>query len=498
ITRTYPWRLFAPLSFGGAFITIVFLIVINMAPQGYETVPAFNSDFNVTQTHWFDRFLPSVALTRPGTLCDPRLLALGKTITTNNSLFQYTIASIDAANAGDSGFSYEGWILDNCDITSVFVTGNAMAFSIDFTGFISYQADAAQIAQGNRYEITARADWSESTLPGQSGQLLGVQKATKNARMGADNKSLDVSGAVLEAVTAVSSDDFTTRVFWLDYLTNGSFPTIISFAADFPWCPASLGHDAPCAQQVPPLNVTGISTYEPVTPALSLLQQYDSRANHVVDSDTVGIISNLVQVMYSAVRFDLGNPSPNNFLLNTSVISDAIVRSFPQNSTLMPNESFLYSVLVNDGYYSGLYGSYYDIPGLLPLTLPGPAVLDGVYLCRFQRAKSVGSAFIAVLVATLSMFMAAWARYLSFAESMAKTRYPGGSHLCLFAVLVLIPTYPFSKPLCGARVRCGGDSESAELPPRVGRKASIYTIVRQESVKEDIFLCRPTVLASVF
>ncbi|KAJ6529461.1 hypothetical protein DFH09DRAFT_1371020 [Mycena vulgaris] len=292
------------------------LTLRRVALQGYDTVPAFNSDFN------------------------------------------YTIASIDAANAGNPGFSSEGWILDNCDITSVFVTGNAMTFSIDSTAFISCQADAAQIAQGNRYEITARADWSESTLPGQSGQLLGVEKAAKNARMGAYNKSLVASGAVFDAVTAVSSDDFATHVFWLDYLANGSFPTIISFTADFPWCPAFLGRNAPCAQQVPPLNVTGISTYAPVTPALSLLPQYDSRANHVVDLDTVGIISNLVQVMYSAVRFDLGNPSPNNFLLNTSVIPDAIVRSFPQNSTLMPNESFLYSVLVNDGYYSGLYGSY--------------------------------------------------------------------------------------------------------------------------------------------
>lgn len=40
----------------------------------------------------------------------------------------------------------------------------------------------------------------------------------------------------------------------------------------------------------------------------------------LIDIDTSGIISNVVQVVYAAVRFDLENSSPNNFLLNTSMI----------------------------------------------------------------------------------------------------------------------------------------------------------------------------------
>ncbi|KAJ7785169.1 hypothetical protein DFH07DRAFT_873058 [Mycena maculata] len=422
ITRAYPWPLFAPVAFGGAFIVLVFLTVINVALAGYDIVPGFDSNFNVTQSHWYDRFLPSVALTKPGSLCDPRLLGLGDTITTNNTLFQYTIAAIDIPNAGDSGFSYQGWTLDNCDITSLYVNGNAQTFVIDFTAVVFCKADALEIAQGNNYQVTARADWSESTLPGIYGQLLGVQKALKNTQV---NKSMDAPGFVLNAITTTSAADFAERVFGLIDFTNGSFPSIISFAAQFPWCPASLGPDAPCAAQVPPLNITSMFEFSPTTGNAS---QYDATiptlSTPIIDIDTSGIISNAVQVVYAAVRFDLGNRSPNNFLLNTSIIPDAIVRSFPQNASYMQTESYLYSVLVNDSYYSSTVTTAYDIPGLLPLTLPGPALLDGVYLCRFQRAKSPGTGFIAVLVATLSMFTAAWGRFLGITESTVKRRYP--------------------------------------------------------------------------
>jgi hypothetical protein len=68
------------------------------------------------------------------------------------------------------------------------------------------------------------------------------------------------------------------------------------------------------------------------------------------------------------------------------MISDAITRTFPQTHPNrpgypdLPTESYLYSILVDDGYYSNITVAF-DIPGLLPLTWPGPAVLDGVYLC---------------------------------------------------------------------------------------------------------------------
>jgi hypothetical protein len=119
---------------------------------GYETVTAFDSDFNVTQTHWFDRFTPSL-IRKSGTLCDPRLLALGETFNTNYTLFQYSIASIDVPNTGDSGLSYKGWTLDNCDITSLYVNADDHTVNMDLTAIVSCRADGTQVLQGNNYEV---------------------------------------------------------------------------------------------------------------------------------------------------------------------------------------------------------------------------------------------------------------------------------------------------------------------------------------------------------
>ncbi|KAJ6526186.1 hypothetical protein DFH09DRAFT_1188077 [Mycena vulgaris] len=426
LTRHFPGRLFAPVAYGGAIVVLAFLATINAALAGYETVTVFNSDFHVTQNLWFHRFLPTYG-PKSGTLCDPRLLSLGDTLSTNYTLFEYTIASIDTPNAGDSGFSYEGWTLDNCDITSLFVNGNADTFIIDTTALVSCRADASQILRGNNYEITLRTDWPESVLAGKYGTLLGVQKAL-NSR-GKFNATVDARGTVLDAITTLPSTDFALRVIELDAATNGSFPTIISFEADFPWCPASLGRDAPCAQQVPPVNISAMFTHTPG----KLFEQYfaglpsGAGGDSLVTNDTEGIIANLVQSAYAAVRLDLGNPSPNNFLLNKSMVGEAITAHFPQTFPGMATESFLFSILVDDGYYAQQPGGttyYNDVASMLPLAVPGTAVVDGVYLCRFQRAKSPGSAFIAVLVATLSMFSSGWALFIAVAAGMVKTRAP--------------------------------------------------------------------------
>ncbi|KAJ7244100.1 hypothetical protein C8J57DRAFT_1556116 [Mycena rebaudengoi] len=118
-----------------------------------------------------------------------------------------------------------------------------------------------------------------------------------------------------------------------------------------------------------------------------------------------------------ALRLDLGNPSPNNFLLNTSVIPATLFPSFPGAPGLADNRSRLYAALTGNPLEQS-----YNITKLLPLSAPGPAVQDIVYLCRFQRAKSPSKGFISVLVATLSMFSSGWALYVAVAESVVKMR----------------------------------------------------------------------------
>jgi hypothetical protein len=337
-------------------------------------------------------------------------------------MFEYSISAIDTANAGDSGFSYRGWTLDNCDITSLFVNADSNTFIIDF---VTCKADEYQIQQGNRFDITARADWSTSYLSGMFRSPLGAQKALRNMQSGTYSKSSDARGSVLNTLLAASGTEFADRVYNMLLLSNRTTPQIISFQADFPWCPASLGRGAPCAAQVPLLSIKGM---------FELLGNgflHQNSTGDLLTDDTTGIISNIVQALYAAVRLDLGNPSSNNFLLNTTVIPQAVQATFPQTypgqgNISLPTDSYLHSALVNDGKFSKLTGGVYDIPGLLPLSVPGPVIFDRVYLCRFQRGKSAGSAFIAVLVGTLSTFSAAWGNFLTLAAALVKRRGPTG------------------------------------------------------------------------
>ncbi|KAJ7466351.1 hypothetical protein FB451DRAFT_1485153, partial [Mycena latifolia] len=269
-----------------------------------------------------------------------------------------------------------------------------------------------------------KTDWPQSTLAGKYGSLLGVQKALKNC--GKFNATVDARGKVLDAVTAGGATDFALRVLDLDTLTNGSFPTLISFQAEYPWCPASLGPEAPCALQNPSVNVTSLFLFNPGAPRPGI---YSYSAADPVSMWNEPLMDKKHGSAYTTVRLDLGNRAPNNFLLNTSLIPAAIESSFPQTLARLPIQSILYAMLVGDPSYAEdeppSAVAEYNLTGLLPLTLPGPAVVDGD-LCRFQRAKSPGSAVIAVLVATLSMFSSGWALFLGFAPGMVKRRAPDG------------------------------------------------------------------------
>ncbi|KAJ6571574.1 hypothetical protein B0H19DRAFT_662763 [Mycena capillaripes] len=411
LTRRFPGKYFAPASYLGAFVVLVFLTTVN----GYETITVFQSNYNVTQSHWYHQYIPSL-MPKPGTLCDSRVFNLGDTFTTNYTLFQYSIASVISANAGDSGISYTGWTLEDCDITSLYVHGDVSTYTIDYTAVLECRNDA--------YDFSARTDFSLSSLAGKYNQLLGVQRLRKNRQDSTFNKTRDSRGVVLDAVTSLSSRDAATRIFTLAQATNGTSPVIISLQADFPFCPAALGRVAACAVGVPQFNISNsFVSYANLT-----FQQYFageplSDSNQpVIANDTFNALANVIQTLYAAVRIDLGNPSPNNFLLNTSVIPATVFPTFPTTLPGVYNTSEEYSNLVG-----AAVSADFNFTGLLPLTVEGPALMDVVYLCRFQRPLAPAQAFIAVLVATLSMFSSGWAVFLAMATKVVKKRDSGAN-----------------------------------------------------------------------
>ncbi|KAJ7921309.1 hypothetical protein B0H13DRAFT_2416493 [Mycena leptocephala] len=370
----------------GAFVVLVFLTTINVVLTGYETITVFQSDYNVTQSHWYHQYIPSL-MPKPGTLCDSRVFNLGDTFTTN------------ILCSRDSGISYKGWTLENCDMTSLYLHGDANSYTIEYTAIVECRSDD--------YSFSARTDFSLSSLAGKYNSCW------------ADSRSL-----VLDAVTSISSTDAASRTFTFLQATNGTSPVIVSLQADFPFCPAALGRQAACAVNVPQFNISSsFVSYANLTFHQYFASDPLTDSNQpVITNDTYNVLSNVIQTMYAAVRIDLGNPSPNNFLLNTSVIPATIFSTFPATLPGVDNTSEEYANLVGT-----TVNPDFNITGLLPLTVEGPALMDVVYLCRFQHPLPPAQAFIAVLVATLSMFSSGWAIFLALATKVVKRRNSGAN-----------------------------------------------------------------------
>lgn len=82
--------------------------------------------------------------------------------------------------------------------------------------------------------------------------------------------------------------------------------------------------------------------------------------------------------------------------------------------------------------YESLAGTLRNADGsllfpTLPLDGSKRSIISVPYLCHFSERKSAGEAFIAVLVATLSMFSAGWAIFMLVCSYLAKRGQPQGA-----------------------------------------------------------------------
>ena len=236
----------------------------------------------------------------------------------------------------------------------------------------------------------------------------------------------------------MASKDFGHRAFNALVTSNYSTPMIISLQANLDSCPMSLGGTTPCSLATP--NVTII--YAAAVYSNSTLLQYDGRFPTnatvnpwVLDEDNELPIYNLLQAIYACIRVELGNPSSNNFILNPSFLNNSITRKFPATRWNPDSGNQDYSIL---------YHAWADpdpiLKGYLPVTTSGPANIQLVYPCRFHQHKSIGSLFVSVLVATLSMFSTGWALFILTAGVLAKRADPVDG-TSIFSFGQVIPLY---------------------------------------------------------
>jgi len=230
----------------------------------------------------------------------------------------------------------------------------------------------------------------------------------------------------------MASIDFGIRAYIALVSSNYTTPMIISAQANFDSCPMSVGGTAPCSLAVPNFTIVYASVVYPN----STLHGYGSDLpinaatnTWVLDDISEQPLYNLLQAVDACIGVELGNPRPNNFILNPSFLNNTITSKFP---TTRWNPDIDYEN------YSGLYHAWAqpdaELKSYLPVNTSGPANIQALYACQFQKRKSLGPLFVSVLVATLGMFSTGWALFIRIASALAKRTDPAGgmSHRPIF------------------------------------------------------------------
>lgn len=192
------------------------------------------------------------------------------------------------------------------------------------------------------------------------------------------------------------------------------------------FCPAtSFPNDGDYINSHPNPNFN--STCRTTTPYLDFSRNiYDRNGGSLyldmiptAPSNFSSAISNAMQVVLAGARIDIGNILPNNFLVNRDIVGDAIQETLPD--PISGGEAGIWSPLTSPIYRATINGI--DI-GL-------PVTIAATYQCRVQVPKSPGQIFVAVVVATITLFSSGWAVFMMLLAFFVNLKNPRGTFIDL-------------------------------------------------------------------
>ena len=171
------------------------------------------------------------------------------------------------------------------------------------------------------------------------------------------------------------------------------------------WCPASMGINAPCANMAPDIGISESTVV--FSDSSSIIRNSSVDILELLGEGLYAASLNFAQTLLAAVRIDLGNRNPNNFLFNLSFVDATLSKKI--NSS----DSLLYREVLKQ-----VDGKSESASALVP----GPATIQRVYSCKWQIPKPVGTAIISVMVATITMFMTGWQIVMLLLAALASSR----------------------------------------------------------------------------
>ena len=206
--------------------------------------------------------------------------------------------------------------------------------------------------------------------------------------------------------------------------SNHTGTVVIAVSADVEFCPPSIGLRngtlSPCAAQTPQFNIT---------PTWAIGNQFhllhSSSPPYELDDTLRPPIDNMLHLALAAIRVDLGNASPNNFLTNPEVLNRTLTAVFPQTASTSRMPSKLYKFL----HEQSLLVSSHSGPSVFdPFHIPGPSVVEAVYVCKGLKRKDSLNLIVSVFVATVSMFTPAWTVFIAISCWLLNRKSDTASH----------------------------------------------------------------------
>ncbi|KAJ7093585.1 hypothetical protein C8R44DRAFT_645906, partial [Mycena epipterygia] len=389
ITKPFPRSWCHGLLAFGILSTAAFAAV-NVFLVGYDVVSITKNDdsFNTTK----GGIVPWSTDSNLG--CEPHQFQLGDTFRTNQSAFSYTIADVQPAgfakpSAIQGGVSYSNNVLNDCDVMRYEIVVKPGDLSIEATASIQCRQPLG---------LRAVTTWSYTNHP----VLLGISTS-----LFPENS---LARAITDAMLNISAE-----VYW--DIANGAYTTsdgivppqkiYMVFANGYPKC------------DLDPPYFCGIQPFETYAAVGNTELNVIQNASSIKASE--GNLYNLINILYAAVRLDLGHWTADNIFTNTTSFKSVI-----QLSTLTPdmppgNNSIAFRIAATS---KGMaYVNSTTPPS--PDTPTEGAVIQIPYTCNVMRRKAPGSFIVSVLSATISMFLATWGPLVFFLSTIAR-RKPGG------------------------------------------------------------------------
>ncbi|KAJ7628071.1 hypothetical protein B0H17DRAFT_556149 [Mycena rosella] len=394
LTKPFPrgWRYFL-LAF--ALVSAAAFIAINVFLVGYDVVSITTTDSNFNSTK--GAILPWTSDANLG--CQPHQFQLGDTFRTNVSVFSYSIfdvvpSTLDTeASAIQGGFFYANNDLSSCDVVQyeiVIKPGDRLVTS------------TATIQCPSPLNFQAITSWSYSNH---------VMIGGLSAAMFPENS---LARAITDGMNNISSE-----AYWDIY--NGAYTTnITNGQTGLPQKIYKVVADGqPSCDTSPPFFcvIPTFTSYNAIgNTDLNIVGFTDILAN-------LSSLYNVINVLYAAVRLDLGHWTADNLFTNTTSFNNLIAPSDIPANTVSTNNSLAFRSFASS---KGMaYVNFTTPPSASTRT--GAAVIQIPYTCNVMRRKSTGSFIVSVLSATISMFLAAWGAVGAILSAIARRRPAGNA-----------------------------------------------------------------------